>query len=462
VTRLLVCAAVGVGLAALAACAACAGQAPASSPRGAGDPPDAGASIDVAAYERAQLDAFARLRAKDPAGAVKGYERALALNPGDDVVTYLLALASFRARDDAAALAWLGRLADAGSNLVPQGDQFKELAQRPAYAAVADRIRANAARGPHGAAEAFRVPEKGLLCEGIAYDPVGRAFYLGSTTRRKIVRVVPGASGDGGASSTAVSDFAAPRQAIDSIGGLRVDAKRRRLWAVSGTDDRMDGFVKDEPVRNALLEFDLGTGALVGSYPLRDAAGDHGLNDVAVDADGRPYSTDTASGQLYTLSMDRASLVPVFDTPPFNFPNGLAFDDAGRILFVGDATGVHRVDLVTRSIARIPHPRGTSLSFFDGLYFARLPSGPALVGVQIIAGPGRVLAARMSPDLDAVGAVDLLEVDHPLFDGPTTGAVVGSDLFVIADSQLWGPRTPAETIVVRIPLEPAPAAPSHG
>jgi len=72
-----------------------------------------------------------------------------------------------------------------------------------------------------------------------------------------------------------------------------------------------------------------------------------------------------------------------------------------------------------------------------------------------------VLAARMTPDLDAVTAVDELEVDHPLFDGPTTGAVVGADLLVIANSQLWGPREPAETIVVRIPLE-ASLEPAHG
>ena len=59
--------------------------------------------------------------------------------------------------------------------------------------------------------------------------------------RRKIVKIVEGRPPE---------DFIGPRPAIDSIGGLRVDAKRRRLWAVSGTDSRMDGYIASEPVRN--------------------------------------------------------------------------------------------------------------------------------------------------------------------------------------------------------------------
>jgi sugar lactone lactonase YvrE len=387
------------------------------------------------AYERAASEGWSRMRAKDYRASVQRFERALAANPGDDVVTYLLALASLRAGDTDAAMKWLERLADAKSDLVPREEQFHDLAQNPRFPPIVARVKANA---HHTSAEAFRVPEKGLLPEGIAYDPVDGAFYLGSTTRRKIVKVPRGGP---------PVDFAGPRPEIDSIGGLRVDAKRRRLWAVSGTDDRMDGYVKGEPERNALLEIDMTSGALVGQYPLHEE-GRHGVNDVAVDADGRPFATDTASGQIYTLAPDRRSLAPVFAGPPFNFPNGIAFDEAGRVLFVGDATGVHRVDPDRKTILRLTQPRGASLSFFDGLYVAH----GRLVGVQIIAGPGRVVVGELSPSLDAVTAVAIVESDHPLFDGPTTGAVVGDELFVIANSQLWGPREPSETIVLRTPL----------
>jgi hypothetical protein len=59
---------------------------------------------------------------------------------------------------------------------------------------------------------------------------------------------------------------------------------------------------------------------------------------------------------------------------------------------------------------------------------------------------------HLSPSLDAVTRVETLEAAHPAFDGPTTGAIVGSSIFLIANSQLWEPREPAETIVLETPL----------
>jgi hypothetical protein len=86
------------------------------------------------------------------------------------------------------------------------------------------------------------------------------------------------------------------------------------------------------------------------------------------------------------------------------------------------------------------------------MYFVRSARGAWLVGIQSI-GTGRVIAAALSPGLDAVVRSDVLESDHPLFDGPTTGAVVGAELYLVANSQLWAPRPPRETIILRLPLE---------
>jgi hypothetical protein len=177
-----------------------------------------------------------------------------------------------------------------------------------------------------------------------------------------------------------------------------------------------------------------------------------GLNDVAIDASGRPFATDSASGQLYTVSDARRELVPVFEAPPYLRPNGLAFDDRGAVLFVADTTGVHRVDLGAHTTTRLAQPRGASLGIFDGLYFVRAPTGPRLVAIQALSGSGRVVSAALTEALDAVTRLDVLESAHPLFDAPTTGAVVGSSIYVIANSQLWFPRAPQPTIVVRTPI----------
>src|SRR5215211_7738657 len=72
---------------------------------------------------------------------------------------------------------------------------------------------------------AFRIPEPDLIPEGIAYDPVAQVFYVGSTYKRKIVSV----DGRG-----VVRDFTGEGQdGLWGLLGMRVDAKRRLLWAVS-------------------------------------------------------------------------------------------------------------------------------------------------------------------------------------------------------------------------------------
>lgn len=394
---------------------------------------------DMAAFDAAAREGRLRFRQRDYRGAVESYERALAANPGDDQVLYFLAVASSRAGDAVAAQAWLGRLADTGSDLVPTADDFGELLDAPPVRTIVQRIAGHAARHRQ-ATEAFRIPEPGLLAEGIAYDPVERAFYVGSTARRKLVKVVEGRPPE---------DIVRPE--LDAIGGVRIDAIRRRLWAVTGTDRRMDGFVASEPERNALVELDLETRTVVGLYRLTEP-GAHGLNDVAIDARGRPFATDSAAGQIYTLGDDGRSLVPLFATPPYLRPNGLAFDERGTTLFVADATGIHRVDVAARTTTRLGQPRGKSLGIIDGLYVVPGPGAPRLVGIQALAGPGRVIAARLSPALDAVTDIEILESAHPLFDAPTTGAVVGSSIYVIANSQLWFAREPRETIILKTPL----------
>ena len=398
--------------------------------------------VDGAALARATRKARELARARDDHGAAEAYLRVLSANPDDAQALYLLAVSALRAGDRGAAIGAVSRLAEVQSDLVPTADDFGALVGDPPFDAAVAQITARAA-GYRTSSEALRIAERGLLAEGIAYDPVGQAFYVGSAARRKIVKLTTGGE---------AVDFTSPGAELDAIGGLRVDARRRRLWAVTGTDRRMDGFVAGEPERNTLIEFDLKTAAVVGRYPLIGPAS-HSINDVAIDANGRPFVTDTASGQLYTVQPGGQTLTPVFATPPFFEPNGLAFDNRGTTLFVADATGVYRVDLASRTVLRLGQPIGSSLGIFDGMYFVRDPAGARLVAIQSLTGPGRVVSARLTPALDAVTRVDVLESAHPLFDAPTTGAVVGRWLYVIANSQLWAPRVPHATIILKTPLD---------
>src|SRR5882762_11191566 len=68
---------------------------------------------------------------------------------------------------------------------------------------------------------AFRLSEKDLIPEGIAFDPLTKSFYVSSINKRKIVKVDETGS---------VSDFISSRQdGIGEVLGLKV--AQGKLWS---------------------------------------------------------------------------------------------------------------------------------------------------------------------------------------------------------------------------------------
>ncbi|HEX9189953.1 MAG TPA: hypothetical protein VGB87_22945, partial [Vicinamibacteria bacterium] len=148
------------------------------------------------------------------------------------------------------------------------------------------------------------------------------------------------------------------------------------------------------------------------------------------------------------------------------FVNGIAASDDGRFLFLADhRRGVVRLDLATRVLAPVALPPGETLVGIDGLYVR----GRTLVGVQngFASGPDRVLQAWLDDGLGRASCVAVLDRDHPAYDVPTTGSLVGDDLYYVASSQLrrftadgeilpWEKLT--ESAILRTPLLPSCAA----
>ncbi len=67
---------------------------------------------------------------------------------------------------------------------------FKSLASEPEFQRLVEEI--HRARPPvHRSTVAFLLPETDLIPEGIAYDPSEKTFYLGSTYKRKIIKISP-------------------------------------------------------------------------------------------------------------------------------------------------------------------------------------------------------------------------------------------------------------------------------
>jgi hypothetical protein len=274
---------------------------------------------------------------------------------------------------------------------------------------------------------AFTLADRELIPESLAYDPADRSFYIGSMHKRKIIRV---------AADGQVSDFVA--QAADglwSVLGIKIDPARRELWAnACNLADRNPPMTPDEEGtrgRGGVFRYNLQTGKLIAKYLVGWSMAPRCFNDLVVAADGTVYISAGPDG-VYRVP-PAATRAELFAEHPA-FINGIALSDDGARLFLGDHRGARVMDVATRIAKPIAVPEGETLAGIDGLY-AR---GRTLVAVQngLRNRPPRVIRADLTASLDAVICVAVLDRNRPEFDIPTTGVLIGDEIYYVAASQL--------------------------
>ena len=391
--------------------------------------PPVHAADDATAAARASLERVRALRAE---------------RPGDGLLVYYQAVVHAMLGERDAALAELKTLVGRRLGIIPaRGTGFDKLWSDPEFQALRDRLAADEARTAN-AAVAFRLNDPRLLPEGIAFDPAGRRYFLGSLAQRKIV-VTDGRG--------TVRDFSRPDDKLDTVLGLAVDLPRQALFAVS-----TNGFEDSAKIerRNAVLRYDLRSGRLVSRH---DAPAAKQLNDVAVGQDGTLYVTDSEAGTLFRMRPGESMLTP-FGTPAVvRGANGIAAAPEGA-LFVTLSTGIGRIDPRDGSLKRLDQPDNVVTGGIDGLYWYR----GDLVGVQNSTNPGRIIRIRLDPTGQRVVGLTVLQSHHhPEFAEPTTGAIADGMLHVLANTHVSqyqpdGTVKDAETLrptaVISIPLDP--------
>jgi hypothetical protein len=188
-----------------------------------------------------------------------------------------------------------------------------------------------------------------------------------------------GRLGDGGivranARSAAVAVFV-PTGASDSrsISGVFADERANTLWACSNDLSAFGGPSGSGDTRSALKGFDLRTGAAKRSVPLPGA---HAFcNDMAVDARGAIYVTDSAGPNILRLPAGASTFEIFASSPQFSPPeggiglDGIALGRDGKVyvttyteggLFRVDVKG-GRADGVTKLHGRSPLTRPDAL-----------------------------------------------------------------------------------------------------
>ncbi|HYF30501.1 MAG TPA: SMP-30/gluconolactonase/LRE family protein [Chitinophagaceae bacterium] len=278
---------------------------------------------------------------------------------------------------------------------------------------------------------AYTIPENDAIPEGIAYDPVKKEFYVSSTYKRKIIKIKEDGS---------YEDFIQEKQdGIYGVVGMRVDAKRRVLWAASGTAGA--GMpIKDEDStitgNSGVFKYDLNTGKLIKKYLLDgDVNRGYFLNDLVVDSNGVVYISDTPNGTIYTIRPEKDVLEIFYTFPGEAYPNGLDLTPDERYLYLtwyarpSDMFG--RLEIQTRKLDTVTMANNWQAGS-DGLYFYN----NSLVAIIPADSSDEVVQYMLDSTFLHVHDRNMLAKSDSLFSQPTTGVIVGNKLYYVASSNL--------------------------
>lgn len=303
---------------------------------------------------------------------------------------------------------------------------------------------------------AYTIPDNDLIPEGIAYDAERKEFYISSTYKRKIIKLREDGS---------YEDFIKEQQdGIYGVLGMRVDTKRRILWAASGTAGKdMPAKGEDSTMtgNSGVFKYDLNTGKLIKKYMLPKDSVMYFLNDLVVADDGTVYITETRNGDIYTIAPSKDELELFYSLPEPAFANGIDITPDQQHLYVAwysaprDKFG--RLNIHTRKLDTIAIP-SEWMTGADGLYFYN--NSLVVVMPDPEHSTDEIVQYKLDTSMVKISERNMLAKDDTLFSQPTTGVVVGNKLYYIASSNLQlfrrlyekgnGKVDPAELAPVRI------------
>jgi hypothetical protein len=372
-------------------------------------------------YYRQQ--AAAAYKAKVYAAAIENFKKAAELVPDHPTVIYNLACMYALAGRKSEALAALSKVAEMGLVLPAEKDgDLASVKDTPEFKLILARFEASKAPVINSSL-GFTFHEKGLITEGLAYDPAEASFFVSSVHKRKILAV--GKNGD-------VKTFASEQDGLFSVLGMAVDAKRRHLWVTSTAFPQMVNFRKEEDGTSAVFKFDLRTKKLLKKYVLSNAGKKHALGDLTIQSNGDVFTTDSLSPAVYVIHPQKDEIELFLQDPGFGSPQGLAFSSDEQHLFMADySTGLFDIDVKTRKIGHLAPLSGATLLGIDGLYYHK----GTLIGVQNGVTPQRIVRVSLSKDLRRAERLEVLEANNPVFLEPTLGVLLKDVFYFIANSQ---------------------------
>jgi hypothetical protein len=265
--------------------------------------------------------------------------------------------------------------------------------------------------------EVFRLQSAALIPEDIDYDPDSKHFYISTVLGKQILQL--DLAGHSKLFAGAPDQW--PMMA------LKVDTRRRLLWA---TEVALDGFAaaaKQDWGRSAILQYDLGSGKLLHRIEGPPKAA---LGDMALAANGDPIVSDGEHGGVYRVSGGDQQIQRL-DAGDFVSPQTpAALPDATHLLVPDYVRGLGVLDLNSKHVDWIPMEGRHALSGIDGLYAV----GNLLIATQNGTSPERVVLFTLDRSNTGIIAERIIERATSTLGDPTHGVIVGKYFYYIANS----------------------------
>lgn len=385
------------------------------------------AAVDSASVARdAWATAVKLYRQRELPAARRELDRASAAWPSQDAYVWYRAVFAAHAGDTAGVMDALGDYARLGLGRDLSDTIFDRFRPLPQFVAIAREHRAHRSALPRSRTYAT-LGDSMLWPEGVDHDTATGKLYVTSVRHRTIVEV------DRDGREREILPRRSP--GVGAMMGVRVDSRRRVLWATTVGMPQMDGWTPADTLA-ALLEIRIADGAILRRWTL-DPSRRHLPGDLALGPLGDVLVSDSDAPHVYRLRASADSLETI-TSPLFRSLQGITASPDPGVVYVADYShGLLRLDLSDGTVERMTAPAGETTLGIDGIAF----HGGAIIAVQNGVAPARVMRFRLDGWGERIVAADLLDRNAAIADEPTIGTLVGDHFVYVANSQ-WEKYTP--------------------
>jgi len=262
--------------------------------------------------------------------------------------------------------------------------------------------------------------EKDVIPEGITVNPANGMMYVSSIALKKIIAI----NNDG-----SHNDFIKSGQDEFLEGlGMKIDSTKQWLWVVSNQK-------QDNWFISRVHAFDLKTGSTKQKYVIKDTVR-HLLNDLILHPNGKIYITDTYGSSIYEVDPIRQQLNLFVKDSLIAWPNGITHNANGKVYVATYSHGLMQLDLPSKKLTPLKGYIDSTMAYnLDGLAFWN----NNIIGVYNGAKTNKdnsILQYALNNSGDRIISEKIIDQGNELFHDPTTAAILGNKLYVLANSYL--------------------------